>query len=176
MAQDPEPSTVPHDIFLATLSNIAEARVWGNFWNLLKFDLSMLLARENFLGLFAFQNQNKHSYWRLMMMWFVASVLVVAVVVIVGLVLVMVVSFYFGASTSMPRPIVQGLMHDWLRPREANSSNYPRHSKQLSVTQPHTIGASIIKIGLWGPLYYTYNKEPPQKTWYRKLFRPLYCL
>ena len=24
-----------------------------------------------------------------------------------------------------------------------------------------TIGALIIRIGFWGPLYYDYNKEPP---------------
>ena len=24
------------------------------------------------------------------------------------------------------------------------------------------IGALIIRIGLWGPLYYNYNKEPPK--------------
>ena len=23
------------------------------------------------------------------------------------------------------------------------------------------IGAFIIRVGLWGPLYYNYNKEPP---------------
>ena len=24
------------------------------------------------------------------------------------------------------------------------------------------VGASIIRIGFWGPLYYNYNKEPPK--------------
>ena len=28
--------------------------------------------------------------------------------------------------------------------------------------QESTLGALIIRIGFWGPLYYTYNKEPPQ--------------
>ena len=30
--------------------------------------------------------------------------------------------------------------------------------------QSATIGALIIRIGLWGILYYTYNKEPPQNS------------
>ena len=34
------------------------------------------------------------------------------------------------------------------------------------------IGASIVRIGFWGSLYYSYNKEPPKQYWY--LFRPLY--
>ena len=51
---------------------------------------------------------------------------------------------------------------------------------------PATIGALIIRIGFWGPLYYNHNsnnynsssndnnnrnEEPPK--WYRQLFRPL---
>ena len=28
-----------------------------------------------------------------------------------------------------------------------------------------TIGAVIIRIGFWNPLYYDYNKEPPKIVW-----------
>ena len=27
----------------------------------------------------------------------------------------------------------------------------------------HNTGALIIRLGFWGPVYYTYNKEPPNK-------------
>ena len=33
------------------------------------------------------------------------------------------------------------------------------------------VGALIIRIRFWGPLYYNYNKEPPKQ--YRQLLRPL---
>ena len=33
-------------------------------------------------------------------------------------------------------------------------------NKQL--TQPRNLGALIIRIGFWGPEYYTYNTEPPK--------------
>ena len=36
------------------------------------------------------------------------------------------------------------------------------------------IGALIIRIGFWGPLYYNYDKEPPK--WHRYLFRRLYYM
>ena len=32
----------------------------------------------------------------------------------------------------------------------------------LQPSQKFDIGALIIKIGFWGPLYYIYNKEPPK--------------
>ena len=31
------------------------------------------------------------------------------------------------------------------------------------ITKGFNIGALIIRIGFWDPVYYTYNKEPPQK-------------
>ena len=38
--------------------------------------------------------------------------------------------------------------------------------RQLSAQLPPSsnIGALIIRIGFWGPLYYIYNKEPPQNS------------
>ena len=38
-----------------------------------------------------------------------------------------------------------------------------RMSSQIAPqTLEPTIGALIIRIGFWGPLYYKYNKEPPK--------------
>ena len=34
--------------------------------------------------------------------------------------------------------------------------------QKLNNNQNRNIGALKIRIGLWGPLYYTYNNEPPQ--------------
>ena len=38
---------------------------------------------------------------------------------------------------------------------------YPESPIQL--IQRHYVGALIIRIGFWGPLYYISNKEPPPK-------------
>ena len=33
----------------------------------------------------------------------------------------------------------------------------------LPPAMSHTIGALIMRIGFWGPVYYNYNKEPPRR-------------
>ena len=59
----------------------------------------------------------------------------------------------------------------------------PKFRKQTRLLQlftkihPQTlspnIGALITRIGFWGPLHYTYHKEPPPKKEWWYLFRPL---
>ena len=46
--------------------------------------------------------------------------------------------------------------------------------RPLHLITPKTsdVGALIIRIGFWGPLYYNYDKEPPEYYWY--LLRPLH--
>ena len=41
------------------------------------------------------------------------------------------------------------------------SSGFPRSHASLGYERA-TIGALIIRIGFWGSLYCTYNKEPPK--------------
>ena len=39
---------------------------------------------------------------------------------------------------------------------------YHRRGPALKLTRNINVGALIIRIGLWGILYYNYNKEPPK--------------
>ena len=67
-----------------------------------------------------------------------------------------------------------------LRPEDVHPETPRLHDHQV-----YSIGALIIRIGFWGPEYYTYNNEPPTRkaheqptsqeppNWYRSLLRPL---
>ena len=35
-------------------------------------------------------------------------------------------------------------------------------NRRESIVGVHDIGALIIRLGLWGPLYWNYSKEPPK--------------
>ena len=39
----------------------------------------------------------------------------------------------------------------------------PQNSVALMNGDGSTTGTLIFRIGFWGPLYYTYNKEPPKQ-------------
>ena len=67
-----------------------------------------------------------------------------------------------------------GLRTLQLRQSETGALNDAFTSKATGALLPETpnwatIGALIIRIGFRGPLYYTYNKEPPK--WYRQFLR-----
>ena len=47
----------------------------------------------------------------------------------------------------------------WSIGNPAKDGPGPQHRRDLGASR--TVGALIIRIGLWSPLYYSYNNEPP---------------
>ena len=58
-----------------------------------------------------------------------------------------------------PKGAVSGLLEVFSRRCHKELQN--RRARLALALQPK-IGALIIQTGLWGPLYYNYNKEPPK--------------
>ena len=57
---------------------------------------------------------------------------------------------------------------------KGRKANYGRRRRSTTTMAVTNVGALMIRIGFWGPVYYNYNKEPPK--YYRQLLRPLYYL